>query len=222
MNIPFLHRLHRRGTTLLLEVLLVIVFALVLFVPTILFASQFFRLSDQARINFIDFADELNQFGKEGKPGDQTSFLVTLDEHSGFVLFPAKESQWAFTEVMTGSGGSIGSNQVSSIYQLAFPEEQCSGIPCLCLCREYNKDQAIPLSSPEKESGFFNYVEQTNYEISCNKLQCKVLEEARITHPWQLYRASKEEPRRQVILFSKNQEGEIIIEQPPVNPAAGK
>ena len=76
---------------IMLEFLVTVILAIIIFAPSCLFASKFFRLSDQAKQNYNDFAHDISDLAKNGKAGEKKSVLLILDAETGLFYFEKPE-----------------------------------------------------------------------------------------------------------------------------------
>lgn len=179
--------MNKRGTDLMTKTLLVMVITIIVFVPACSFVSNvLFRLSDQAKENFITFSQELNLFANSEK--DKEDFMLIMDEDTGIVIFTDKNNKEEIYYTKE-RGGDIESNH----YYLPYPESVCKGIiPCACLCRSFDEANAIRTGSVESdEIAIGGHGDATNnYDISCNSLTCQELTDVTLAKSWTQYRTS--------------------------------
>lgn len=65
-----------------------LILALIIFVPACLFLSNiFFRTSEQAKDNYVEFVKELTEFAKKGQVGAGKSVLLIMDTATAMVYF---------------------------------------------------------------------------------------------------------------------------------------
>ncbi len=102
--------------------LITVILALVIFVPTCYGISKLFRLSDQAKGSFDNFAKVLEQLpSSENK---KTSEILILDQDTFVIAYNAHQNTKLCT-AQNDCGESI------------YPAAECAGQSCLCLCREF-------------------------------------------------------------------------------------
>ncbi|GEM_PF-4067163 len=121
----------KRG--IMVEFLVTVILALIIFVPTCIFISNFFRLSDQAQVSFLNFSKTLEHFPQNEKK-DVTSILI-FDENTFVIGYNQNKD----TELCT-SEGICGKTK--------YPTE-CQGQSCLCLCTTSKEGQ---FTGSEEES----------------------------------------------------------------------
>lgn len=189
---------------IVLNFILAILIALIIFVPTILFASELFRLSDQGAENFRSFVRELRSFAAEKVA--QKTFLLISDEKAAVFLFDNKESVFAYQKRNIVYKDASTSIYIKN-YNLPFPEGKCQKAPCACLCRKFNENKVIP-----KDSSFDISVGVTtstiSYDVACDQLSCEDISNLPIEDSLSIYR-SENDPRRTTIIFEKR--GDKII-----------
>lgn len=181
---------------LMVKFLTTVILALVIFVPACMMVSKlFFRLSDQAKDNYLDLTKKLQTFA--GGNGEPKSFLLITDGETGIFLFAEKERLLIKTDESGYSqGGQYSERTVRRRY--FNPPTECSEVPCLCLCREFNTD------TPEKPAADSSNVNpKYEQEWKCNSLQCSQLDGKFL--PWSYYRNESGE-RRVVLKFLKENE----------------
>lgn len=104
----------------MVKFLVTVILALLIFAPTCMFTSKLFRLSDQAKENFKEFAILVREAHQTQQ---QRAHLLVLDKDSFVVGYTANKN----TEICTAQG---------SCGTTLYPPE-CGGESCVCLCREY-------------------------------------------------------------------------------------
>lgn len=186
---------------LMVKFLTTVILALVIFVPACMMVSKlFFRLSDQAKDNYLDLTKKLPEYARstDEKP---KSFLLITDGETGIFLFAEEgnayvNSKTATIDPTTEFGKTV---TLTSNYFFAFPKQQCSSVPCICLCREFKILEKSPLkSSTDQSIGSISH--SSDQELGCNSLTCQQLEGR--YQPWSYYRNESGE-RRVLIKFSK-------------------
>ena len=68
---------------IMVEFLVTVLLAIIIFVPACLFVSEFFRVSDQAKDNFIEFTKTVETM----KDGQKTTSLLIMDEGTALIYF---------------------------------------------------------------------------------------------------------------------------------------
>ena len=178
---------------IVLKFILATLVALIIFIPTILFASELFRVSDQATDNFQSFVKELKKFTSDTK--NRITFLSILDEGTAVFLFKDKETLLAYTKL------DIDNDQISATiytnnYNLPYPETNCAGkLPCACLCKKFDENKLV-------KTGAVTETLTINYNIVCEKLTCEYLSEVPLENSFSIYRGV-EDQRRSTIIFER-------------------
>lgn len=108
---------------LMIKFLVTIVLALIIFAPACAISSKLFRLSSQAKENFVSFIDEIEVLHRDGENNEQKTSILILDEGSFISLF--KEG----TETVSLRSGSMSFSR---------PLKRCWDKACACLCREFS------------------------------------------------------------------------------------
>ncbi len=178
-------------------------FILSLLVAILFFAVGFgvvqkvFSTSEQALQNFVEFNEEIKDFSKGNK--EKTSFIMTLDANTAVVLFNDNQRKFVYkTEYLESitpqPGVTIEVNYKTENY-LPYPTKICEGKACICLCREFKKT----FTPFEKDFSRENIKADRN----CERLVCQNLPETFSYKDASFYRASKNDPRREVVGLSK-------------------
>ncbi len=82
-----------------MQFLTTLILALIIFVPACYITSNiFFRTSEQAKDNYIDFVKELTNFAEKEQIGARKSILLIMDEATAIVYFE-KDGQEVFVNV---------------------------------------------------------------------------------------------------------------------------
>lgn len=121
-------RKNKKG--LMLNFLLGLVLALIIFlVPSCILANML-RLTGEAKENFIKFVGEAKELAEEGFEGEMRNHILNLDKETAVVFFEP-----GFSEVKAVGGGET--------YMFNRPS-QCKGEKnCLCLFREVKERNNI-------------------------------------------------------------------------------
>lgn len=193
---------------IVLNFILAILIALIIFVPTILFASELFRISDQGKENFRSFVRELRHFAAD--EATQKTFLLILDEKTAVFLFAKKESVLAYQKQNIDT-----EDQAASIflgkYYLPFPESKCPGTSCACLCQKFNEDKGVQnFFSEDIKIGSTTY--KVEYDLTCDQLTCEDISQLPMSSSWSIYR-NEDDPRRTTIIFEKAGEEIVVTKQ---------
>lgn len=109
-----------------LKFLVTIILAIIIFAPACIIASKFFRLSSQAKENFIDFTNEAKGM-ERAEQGERKTSILILDQGTALAYFePEKE------EIIVDVDGWAGRD-----YQVLFKRpSSCREGRCLCLIYE--------------------------------------------------------------------------------------
>ena len=84
---------------MMVQFLTTLILALIIFVPACYFTSNiFFRTSEQAKDNYVDFVKELTDFAEQEPVGARKSILLIMDEATAIVYFE-KGAQEAVIDV---------------------------------------------------------------------------------------------------------------------------
>jgi len=102
--------------------LITVILALIIFVPTCYGISKLFRLSDQAKEGFDDFADTLTKLPTSEQK--KTSEILILDQDTFVIAYNAHQN----TKLCTAQ---------NDCGESLYPAAECAGQSCLCLCQEF-------------------------------------------------------------------------------------
>ena len=110
---------------LMIKFLVTMVLALIIFAPACAVSSKLFRLSNQAKENFVDFVYEVRDLHTNGEVGEQRTSILILDGGSFIAIFKEGSSY-------------IGLR--SDSLSFSRPPDMCSDPKkaCACLCREFS------------------------------------------------------------------------------------
>lgn len=170
---------------LVLKTLVVIIVAILVFVPSCMFISGFFRVSAQAKESFLAFHEEIEQFSKEGQLSEKKTSIIIMDKQSFIGLFHHSQ---AFVN--------LGMKEIdvkTGCVAFLYPENSCKGKACLCLCQEYEL---------KKEQN--QYCPHTAF---CKKTYCQELE-GNYEMSWSTVR-EKDDFRRSVVSLEKGEKVSI-------------
>lgn len=168
-------KLNKKG--LMLKFLLGLILALIIFVPTCIFTSKFFRLSDQAQDNFLEFTKEIKDFSN--KPDqERKTFLLLLDDDTFITIFKQRE------EVMFFSGSRKYEEGEVTIQKIFKTPAQCTEFACACLCKKPIKESSTGTFLGGFGSGS-NYAVET---YSCSDLVCRTMDETDLVDSWGVQR----------------------------------
>lgn len=124
---------NRKG--IMLQFLVTVILAILIFAPACVFLSKFFRLSEQAEGSFNEFAAVLASFNAGKK--DKDSFPLKIDPETAVVYFePQQEKVFLFIE-----GAGSGRADSGDVYFTR--PDRCSDKTksCLCLFQEVEGDR---------------------------------------------------------------------------------
>ena len=169
---------------IVLDFLVTLLLAIIIFAPACYFATNLFRLSDQSSNNFKDLSNEIIDLAGKGKNVEPRTFNLIMDENSFIVLFNDSGS------VIIDKGYF---RQTSNVYfgekNFSYPSLECSNQACLCLCRTYDVED----------------------KIICTRLNCAKMENIQFNNSWVNIREKGNSQRRVVINLEKNENGIISI-----------
>ena len=117
---------------IMVDFLVTILLAIIIFVPACLFVSEFFRVSEQAKGNFL----ELTKTIQEMKEGDRTTALLIVDDGTALVYFEPE-----FTEVIVEVDAQLPLTDYT--LQVQKPNQCSSKQGCLCLFRGPRYDVSL-------------------------------------------------------------------------------
>ena len=133
--------MNKRG--IMLEFLVGVILALLIFTPTCLFTAKIFRLSQQGQDNFQNFVQELNDLSKTGKGGDHSRIsALILDEETALVYFPADKAE-SILEIQDWQTDDywdkiiLGEEMGSILAEVLFVKPSSCTENCLCLFQKY-------------------------------------------------------------------------------------
>lgn len=123
----------RKG--IMLEFLVTVILALLIFTPTCIFTSKFFRISQQAGENFHAFVDELEAFAQDEQRLSKTAVLI-MDEETVIIGFNKPQPVVTCVEGL----------YLHMCKEWEVPNvQECSG-PCICLIRKMKLPEGeVPL-----------------------------------------------------------------------------
>jgi hypothetical protein len=190
----------KKGEAIPLGAIIGLVFALIIFVPSIFLASKLFGADQQAEENFKDFVNEIKDFAETSQEGKPRNFMLIMDQNSAIYGF-SKDSITRYNLERP-----IGSYE----YNMIYPKEQCENQNCICLC---SKETYIQ-TNEDAEQGT-----TPAHEISCEQLSCIPIDNIEIGGPKgrDNFRFSRSlngdglSPNQRNLLYFVNQDGKIII-----------
>ena len=167
--------MNKRG--IMLEFLVGVILALLIFTPTCLFTAKIFRLSQQGQDNFQSFVQELNDLSKTEKGGDHSRISVlTLDEETALVYFPADKVE-SILEIQDWQTDDywdkiiLGEEIGSILAEVLFVKpHSCTG-NCLCLFQKYSIEGKI-VDRENAEAGLLGVPQAV---VSLTDGDCKTL-----------------------------------------------
>lgn len=189
---------------IMIDFLVTILLAIIIFAPACYFLSNIFTFSEQAKDSFFDFTKGLKSFAKDTKK-TETPQLLILDEGSFIALFKDENKVSIETIISyTPIGSTGGIERIEPIMERTekyffYPQQSCTKLPCACLCRKISADY-------NPAAG-----------LNCESLSCQTLPEVKLQNSWSMYRVKDNSEqgtklRRNSLKFSKIN-GEIKIEK---------
>lgn len=127
-------KMNKKG--LVLKFLVTILLALIIFVPACYMGAKLFRVSDQAKDNYVDLVEELNKFSKEAEIGARESTLLIMDKATALVYFEKGKE-----EVLVEVDARIPYSDF--IIHLQKPVQCEEGKNCLCLFRKSEFESSL-------------------------------------------------------------------------------
>ena len=121
-------KMNKKG--IMVQFLTVTLLAIIIFAPACYVASSFFRLSDQAKDNFIKFVDKVKEIETEGPLAEKVALLI-MDEGTALVYFEPYQRE---VEIKVDSSTSPGS--VDFILNIQKGNGCLEEKGCFCLFRE--------------------------------------------------------------------------------------
>jgi hypothetical protein len=200
---------NKMGGMPLLKVILGVLFAIIIFAPSIFLASQLFGASQQAKENFNDFVNEVKDFAKDSQDGDIRNFMLIMDENSAIYGFNKDSLGIQF------HGGTVGITRTRILgtndyhrHYIIYPEDKCNNQNCICLCPE---EEYTDVNDGERGAS-------PERMVTCDSLSCTPFESINIIgQEDKNFRFSRldegdtiSEERRNLLYFVK-EEGKIII-----------
>jgi len=143
--------------------LMVTILALIIFIPTCMFASEMMRVSAQAKENFDDVFSTIEEVNQE-KVGYMDSVILILDDQTTFVYFNA-----GATEVIVDVKGAGGINDDS--YQIVIEKPSICDETLNCVCLLSNpeiEDNGIINQELRIRTDYMTKCESINYTIQIN------------------------------------------------------
>ncbi len=120
---------------IMLDFLMTVLLALIIFIPACIFTSNLLRTSEQGQASFTQFAEEIKKVEKADQ-GKLDSFLLILDQETAVVYFePHQQAVSVFVQGHGDIGNTVtsGENYDLTIQQ---PPSCLQDKACLCLVQE--------------------------------------------------------------------------------------
>ncbi|MBU0459521.1 MAG: hypothetical protein KKH52_04510 [Nanoarchaeota archaeon] len=111
---------------IMVKFLVVVLLSIIIFAPACIIGSKFFRLSEQAKKNFVNFVDEMKKM-EDAVDGERTTLLLILDKETAIVYFEPNKPQ-----------ARLDAQLAELIFDKPSSCQDDSG--CLCLFREIEDD----------------------------------------------------------------------------------
>ena len=209
---------------LVLEVLLGIIIASLFFFAACSTINKALHGSFQAQTNAQELAAEIMSVGE----GVKSPFVLTADEKTFLAAFSQNEKVFVDTDdkglgttthTQSNPTGGMTTIQTTTYrrekYYLSYPQKECEGKDCLCLCRKYTNGLGNYISTDtETEGEGTSNIKHKVYEITeverfCTQLSCYVLNGVELKESWGTLR--KEGGPRRVDLLLENVGGMLSI-----------
>ncbi|MBT4651455.1 hypothetical protein HOC13_02930 [Candidatus Woesearchaeota archaeon] len=192
---------------LVLNMLLTLLFAAIVFVPTCAFTSEFFRTGQQGHESVQELAAEIMSVGE----GVKSPFVLTADENTFLTAFVTEDRvqlKETFKELIIPNPSTSSSKtiQIKSRYYFNYEEakQKCEK-PCVCLCKEFIEKSANVV----KDEGSLVVKREIEYDYSCSNLNCYDLSGVSLKENWGTLREEGE--ARRVDLELENVGGVLNI-----------
>ncbi len=189
---------------LMLKFLTTLILALIIFIPACMFVSKFFRISQQAEGNFLEFVGEIKQLGenKQLNPYEGSTVLI-LDKDTFVINVWAKYNK--------------GFTRCTSFYeeQWALPSNACPQGDCICLIQDFKVDETYEEGKVCGKSG--SDTVQIN-KIAVTKLNCQQIPKEYYVYglDWREWnRFSDSAPRRITMGLIKKDNTIFVCKNPP-------
>lgn len=179
---------NKKATSLVLEVIIVLIIASLIFMPACSLGSKLFRLSTQANENFIELAKEIKLMA--AREEDKTdSFLLIMDKGTVIVGFNAEKEQFS-------SCVKVGTEEFCADWERPKVKEcQDKSSSCVCLIKELVfKTEPVRIHSPESTTRkpdivYFNILKG---KIELKSANCEKIEKATFKMPDKTGKSYKE------------------------------
>jgi hypothetical protein len=219
---------------IMVKFLVTVVLALIIFTPTCIFTSKFFRVSAQAQNNFADLVSVLDDLADSSRDDVRREFLI-MDVDTSIVVFKKdtphpvayggeackayKEGHnsdicegnkyWA-TEEIVGRGPVPGGGHVSvevTLTSTTYPyPSSCNNKDCICLCDERTLTDREVSKTPATPLGSYKYA-YNHQTAQCQELDCRTLKSD--VEEFHYYR--KEDDSRRVVIQMEKKNDVITI-----------
>jgi len=194
----------------MLKFLVSVLLAILIFTPTCIFGSKFFRLSSQAKDNFNDVVSTIKQVAQQ--EGDVKTVLLIMDGDTALLTFEkGKGHEVTYRTCESKSGVETCEEKPYRItYQdtpvspvrkeihttYTYPD-QCFGKDCICLCQERE------VQGTQQEGA------QVVFETAtCTQILCSPIGDLSVK---KFYHYRSEDDPRRTFLEVKNDNGDIVL-----------
>jgi len=130
------YKMNKKGTYIV-SFLVTILLAILIFAPSCLFASKFFRLSAQAKDNFVAFVSDVEDLQLHGKDGELRNVPIILDAETALLYFSGPR-----LIVSVDAGPDLYDYNIL-IDRPPICEEDKEAKGCFCLFREVKVDSSF-------------------------------------------------------------------------------
>jgi len=144
---------------IMLQFLVTVILAIIIFFPACAITSKLFGVGGQAEESFDSFVKEVKDLAKNGAIDEQREFILILDLNTLILAYNADQD----IRMCLNTPGGAEDCTVSK-----YPEQECSGKSCLCLCGEYSTEVEQTMTA--------NPSDITTGDITCSQMNCKSLE----------------------------------------------
>ena len=209
----------------MVDFIVTVLLALIIFTPTCYFGSKLFRLSDQATDNFAEVVANIKDVAKDN--GNTETKTLIMDQDTAIVTFKANQPH----EVEYGDCGDLENECENKKYRVerdtstsgtstqqkrtftstTYPNpSQCKGEDCICLCQERKLElQSVPDKGRVEQSFLLETIYVYQHEIAtCTKLACETLNGVNVA-PFHYYR--EEDNQRRLLLEVTNAGGTVQL-----------
>jgi hypothetical protein len=152
---------------IMIKFLTTVLLAIIIFAPACYVASSFFRLSDQAKDNFIKFVDKVKSMENEISTTEKIALLI-MDEGTAVVYFEPYQKELKVSIDATLVPGNENGNVILKREGSCLEEKGC-----LCLFREPEYSTAHPLLDEEVT---YSESEATDSVVTDRKKFCQEID----------------------------------------------